>query len=63
MSLRDSSLSSFFPWSESHGQDNERIMNIFVWWLQEEVLSTSENSERLQEKNCFLWRNQDLIVQ
>lgn len=48
MSLRDSSQSSFFPWSESHSQDIERIMNIFVWGLQEEVLTTSENSGRLQ---------------
>ena len=48
MSLRDSSQTSFFPWSESHSQDIERIMNIFVWGLQEEVLTTSENSGRLQ---------------
>lgn len=63
MSLRDSSPSSFFPWSESHSQNNERIRNIFVWDLQEEVPTTSENSERLQGKNCLLWRNQDLIIQ
>lgn len=63
MSLRGSSQSSFFPWSESHSQDNERVMNIFVWELQEEVPTTSENSERLQGKNCLLWRNQELIVE
>lgn len=63
MSLRDSSPSSFFPWSESYSQDNERIRNIFVWELQEEVPTTSENSERLQGKNCLLWRNQDLIIE